>query len=44
MLFHVVWYITVFSSPLQDLERKQQELDALATRIQNLEDVSSNIS
>ena len=37
----VVWYITVYSSPLQDLEQKQQELDALTTRIQNLEDVST---
>ena len=26
---------------LQDLEQKQQELDALTTRIQNLEDVST---
>ena len=33
--------LTVHSSLLQDLERKQQELDALTTRIQNLEDVST---
>ena len=33
--------LTVHSSLLQDLERKQQELDGLTTRIQNLEDVST---
>ena len=33
--------MTVYSSLLQDLEQKQQELDALTTRIQNLEDVST---
>ena len=40
-LYRLFSFCLTATISLQDLEQKQQELDALTTRIQNLEDVST---